>query len=178
MKTMNKMKKLALCAALLTSVAMPAAAQGEIELKGIYLGMPEWDFERITNSRNHVERHQFPYELYLGDFTLANIKPRMMEGTFKDGLLVQWHFVFNHVYFEKMLDVLKMRYDLKCKVGEVQTKGGTEFDHENCIYDFGDTRLALSSRFFDIETASLLVTSATWFDERQQTEQLRSRNDL
>lgn len=171
---MKTTKVLALSAVLLASASFPAVAQqGEVELKGIYLGMTEQEFERITQAFARSTP-----DFYLGTFTLADVRPRHLEGTFENGVLVQWHFRFGHYDFEKMRDALKTRYDLKCELGTVRTKGGVEFDHENCVYNVGDARLALSSRFFDIETSSLLITSGSWSDERQQKSQLRSRNDM
>jgi hypothetical protein len=171
---MKSTKALALSVSLLASVAFPDAstAQEEVVLKGIYLGMPEQEFERITHARSQNGK------LYLGNFTLADISPLHLEGTFENGVLVQWHFRFGHYAFEKMRDALKMKYNLKCELGQVRTKAGVDFDHENCIYNVGDTRLALSSRFFDIETASLLITSGAWSGERHRNDQLRSLNDM
>jgi hypothetical protein len=79
---MKTRKVLALSKVLLASVSFPAVAQqGEVELKGIYLGMTEQEFERITQA--HAKSTP---DFYLGTFTLADVRLRHLEGTFKNGV--------------------------------------------------------------------------------------------
>ncbi|MEJ7929879.1 hypothetical protein WG922_07835 [Ramlibacter sp. AN1015] len=144
-----------------------AASAQTIEIKGIYLGMPEADFKQLHPNLN--------------GFTVAGIQSKYSTPYvyFKDGVLDSFSFYFTANGYDDVRAALLTKYSsqFQCEEEIVSTRAGASFKQERCRSDSPAGSVTLSRFVSDISTSSLSMMSRRLIDELKEKQKAK-RGDI
>jgi hypothetical protein len=130
-----------------------------IEIKGISIGMPREQFEKIVNQEEY--------------FTIggARSKYRTQDGEYVEGKLDQYIFFFGASKFDDVLEAVKEKYpSISCIDTQVSNAMGASFQQTSCSINDATSTLNLT-RLADIKTSALMLISKRKLDEKEKRRQ-------
>lgn len=130
--------------------AQSSMENSEIELKGIQLGMPKSEVERLIGSNPK-------------SFTIAGIYPKSSVAvwtSFINEKLSKFTFIFDASNFRLMQSAVKEKYpQLACESSEVKNRMGATFEEVKCKINSQSGNFLLSRFYIDLSTSAIVMTS-------------------
>ncbi len=155
------MKPFPAVAAVLLWACVPALASEPIEIKGIRLGMSQFDIQ---------DKHgQLPLE----NFTIGGVRSKYrVSPDFLNGEMQSMRIFFDSDGFDQVREVVSSKYPkLACRNSDVTNRLGAKFTQTECYLRGSDGVLSLRRFSSDLSTSSLsLVGNAELARQRKASE--------
>lgn len=146
----------------LVALCTSVCAQEAIVIKGLYMGMPQADFNR-----------EFPSGV--DEMTVAGVRPKGRTGVmFRDRKLSFFTFPFDPSQYAQVKEAVVSKYpDLRCSTSVVQTRMGVKHDQEECVL-----RELTLSRYSDSVTTGTLTMVSKELEQQIEGEKKKGKSDI